>query len=236
MNKGFISLHRKILDWEWYKNTNVFRVFLHLLIKANHQDQKWQGIEVKRGQRITSYENISTEIGDLSVHQVRTALNKLKLTGEVTSQSTSKYTVITITNYIDYQGNDNQRNSQVTSRRQADDKQVATNNNENNENNENKGTHTLSNWKGEYGEKYIEAFNKLFNSKFRLTPDRIKKLKLRFQTYDSEEISTALINLSKSKFHHGDNDRGWKADPDFLIRSDEQVDKWLNHGGSDERK
>ena len=43
-----------------------------------------------------------------------------------------------------------------------------------------------------------------------------------------EEILKALDNLSKSEFHQGDNDRGWKADPDFLIRNDEQIDKWLN--------
>ena len=88
-------------------------------------------------------------------------------------------------------------------------------------------------WKPEYGELYIKAFNRLFNAQYRVTPTRVAKLKVRFKTYTPEQISTALIALSKSKFYRGDNDRGWKADPDFLIRSDEQVDKWLNKGGGE---
>jgi hypothetical protein len=83
-------------------------------------------------------------------------------------------------------------------------------------------------YKKEYIQDYIDFFNKLFNSNFRVTPARENKLKLRFKTYTGDEILKALQNLSKSKFHQGDNDRGWKADPDFLIRSDEQIDIWLN--------
>ena len=78
---------------------------------------------------------------------------------------------------------------------------------------------------------YIEAFNKLFDARYIVTPARVAKLKARFKTYTPEQITQALVCLSKSKFHRGDNDRGWKADPDFLIRSDEQMDKWLNKGG-----
>ncbi len=32
MNKGFVVLHRKNTEWEWYSDTNVFRVFTHLRI------------------------------------------------------------------------------------------------------------------------------------------------------------------------------------------------------------
>lgn len=95
---------------------------------------------------------------------------------------------------------------------------------------ENKKEETCS-WKQEYGTRYIEAFNKLFSSNFILTPKRTQKLKERFKTFTKEQIAQALINLSKSKFHQGENDRNWKADPDFLIRNDEMVDKWLNAKG-----
>lgn len=92
---------------------------------------------------------------------------------------------------------------------------------------------TSFNWKEEYGEKYIRGFNELFGSNYRLTPSRKEKLKTRFKTYTTEEISKALVNLSESKFHQGHNDRNWRADPDFLIRNDEMVDKWLNCKGGD---
>lgn len=34
--------------------------------------------------------------------------------------------------------------------------------------------------------------------------------------------------MSKTPFFIGENDRGWKADPDYFLRSDEIVDKHLN--------
>lgn len=77
---------------------------------------------------------------------------------------------------------------------------------------------------------FINLFNKLFKRNFRVTTGRRKKLKTRLETFSYEEIKKALYNLSRSEFHQGKNDRGWKADPDFLLRSDEQVDKWLNTG------
>lgn len=74
----------------------------------------------------------------------------------------------------------------------------------------------------------IEYFNEIFSKQYRLTPDRSKKIKLRLKTYSLDEIKKAIYNLSKSKFHNGDNNRGWKATIDFIIRNDEKIDEFLN--------
>ena len=102
MSEGWISIHRKILEWEWYSDINVCRVFIHCLIKANHTGKKWQGVAIKRGQFITSNATLAHEC-NLSVKQVRTSLDKLKETGEVASNSTNKYTVVSMLNYEKYQ-------------------------------------------------------------------------------------------------------------------------------------
>lgn len=77
---------------------------------------------------------------------------------------------------------------------------------------------------------YVNRFNELFGTSFQVTEGRVKKLGLRLGTYSLSQLLDALLALSESKWHRGDNDRGWKADPDFLIRSDETIDKWLNSG------
>lgn len=77
MNSGFITLHRRILDWQWYEDANVMRVFLHLLLTANHKDKKWKETTIKRGQLATSYDSISMKLG-LTARQVRTSVGKLK--------------------------------------------------------------------------------------------------------------------------------------------------------------
>ena len=122
---GFIQLHRKIVEWEWYKNLNTFRVFLHCLLMANFTDGRFEGKEIKRGQFVTSLQNLSVQTS-LSVRQVRVALDHLIVTGELTSESYSKYRIITVVKYDIYQQIDKQIDNQMTSKRQADDKQVTS--------------------------------------------------------------------------------------------------------------
>ena len=99
---GFIVLQRKILSWDWYKDSNTKAVFLHLLLTANYEPGEWRGVKIKAGQRITSISKLSNEL-DLSFKEIRTALKHLQKTGEVACESTSQYTVITIKNYERYQ-------------------------------------------------------------------------------------------------------------------------------------
>ena len=113
---GWIKLHRKILEWEWYNDNNTKIVFLHLLLTANHKEKKWQGITIKRGQKLTSLQHLAEET-NLSMQQVRTALDKLKLTNEITTKSTNKNTLITIEKYSNYQDKDEENNKQDDIRR-----------------------------------------------------------------------------------------------------------------------
>jgi hypothetical protein len=219
MNSGFVQLHRQILQWEWYQNPNVKMLFIHCLLKANHKDKKWQGILVHRGSFITSHATLAKELG-LSVKKIRTALNHLISTGEVAKHSNNLHTVITINNYDLFQS----RASQQASKGQAKGKQRATTNNDNNDNNENKDTRPAV----RPIDLYIEKFNSSFSREFRVTEGRARKLRVRLKTYKLELILKALDNMSANKFYHGDNDKNWSADPDFLIRSDEQIDKFLN--------
>lgn len=141
--EGWIKLHRKMVDWEWYNDNNTKILFLHLLLTANHKDKKWQGQIIKRGQKITSLEHLAKET-NLSVQQIRTSLSKLKSTNEITSKTTNKNTLVTILKYSDYQDRDEedntqnniQDNNQITNEQQTNNKQITTNKNDKNEKNE----------------------------------------------------------------------------------------------------
>lgn len=71
---------------------------------------------------------------------------------------------------------------------------------------------------------FIKSFKKNENT-YKLSPARKAKLKVRLNDAGKEMIEKAIINVSNSPFHMGDNDRGWTADLDFIIRSYEQVEK-----------
>lgn len=100
--EGWIKLHRSILTWEWYSDINVRVLFIHLLLKANHAPNRWQGIEIQAGQLVTSLSKLEQETG-LSQKKIRNALKKLEKTGELGTQKGRAYTLITICNYERYQ-------------------------------------------------------------------------------------------------------------------------------------
>lgn len=139
---GHIKIDRKIQKWEWYQDSKMVHLFIHLLLNASYKDSKFRGIPIKRGQLITGRLKLSADVG-LSERAVRTCLNHLKKTKEITIQSTSKYSIITICKYDIYQSFDNNYDQQFdqqttnnsTKYRPSTDQQVTTSNNTNNINN-----------------------------------------------------------------------------------------------------
>ena len=128
---GWIKIHRQILEWEWYSDNNTFRLLMHLILKANHKEKRYRGIELKVGSVITSRDILAIEIG-LSVQQVRTSLDKLKSTNEITIKTSSQGTIIQVVNYQKYQV----ATSETTKEQPKNNQQVTTNKNEKKEKNE----------------------------------------------------------------------------------------------------
>ena len=137
MNNGWVKLHRGILEWEWYDDINTSRLFLHLLIIANHKDKNWRGILIKKGQKLTSQIKLADETG-LTRQQVRTSLDKLKSTNDITITTSAQSTVVTMVNWDKYQNQpaeqptDNQR---ATNEQPTDNQRVTTNKKDKNEKN-----------------------------------------------------------------------------------------------------
>ena len=82
---------------------------------ANWEDKNWEGQVIKRGSFVTSRSILAKETG-LTVQQLRTALDKLISTNELTRSTTNKYTVITVTNYDKYQNYNHVDNQQTTNK------------------------------------------------------------------------------------------------------------------------
>lgn len=200
---GWIKLHRKMVEWEWYDDNNTKILFLHLLLTANHADKKWRGQIIKRGQKITSLQHLADET-HLTVRQVRTSLNKLKSTNELTIKTTSKYSLVTILKYSDYQDrdeeddkqNDKQDDKQMTNERQTNDKQMTTNKNEKNNKN-NKNIKKESNKERSF-DKIIDAFTDNLDLRIELKNHlAVRKLKKGSLTDRAIELELkTLSNLS----------------------------------------
>lgn len=141
-NNGWIKLHRSITDWEWYTDPNTLCLWIHILLSVNHEQKKWRGMVIEAGQMVTSYASLSKKSG-LSIQSVRTSLNKLKSTGEITCKSTHQNTLITVVKWAEFQADDRitntpintQTNTQPTSDQHTTNTRLTTNKNDKNDKN-----------------------------------------------------------------------------------------------------
>lgn len=102
---AWIKLHNKFISWEWFAKPEMVQLFVWLLLKAASRDTTWQGIAIKRGQVLISQRKLAAELV-LSYKQVRTCLQRLQTTGEVTAAGAPGahgFTLVTICNYDSYQ-------------------------------------------------------------------------------------------------------------------------------------
>lgn len=125
---GWIKLHRQIVNWEWYSDSKTFRLFLHLLLTANHKDNNYRGKLIKKGCLVTGRELLSAQTG-MSVREIRTCLERLKSTNEIAIKTNSKGTEIQVINYEKYQSTTNE----TTNERPTNDQQTTTNKNDKND-------------------------------------------------------------------------------------------------------
>ena len=126
---GYIKIHRKITEWGWYKDPNTKAVFLHLLLTANYREREYMGMKILPGQCIIGRLELAKTLG-LTERSVRTALQHLKSTNEVTIKTTNRFSVVTIVNWEKYQMDDckttSKTTSKVTNKRPANDQQTTT--------------------------------------------------------------------------------------------------------------
>lgn len=108
-----------MLEWEWYDDTNVKIVFLHLLLSANFKENVWKGQRIGRGQLIIGKEKLGSKLG-LTISQIKTVFSKLQSSGEIAIKGTSKNTLVTLVNFDVWQKVETENNQQ-------DSQQIANN-------------------------------------------------------------------------------------------------------------
>ena len=128
MNTGWIKIYRSLLYWEWADVPEMVALWVRLIIRATHEDTQWHGVTISRGQLVTTTAKLAAESG-LSPQQVRTCLDRLKASNQINTQTTNKYTIITICKYEAYQETETteqQTNGKQTTRKQQTNNTQAT--------------------------------------------------------------------------------------------------------------
>lgn len=110
---GYIKMYRKLLDWQWFNVDYMVRVWIYILMKVSYDGGYYGTVKVDKGQMVTGRKKMAADL-NLSEQQIRTALDRLKATNEITIQSTNKYSVITVVNWADYQCDSSQSTNGIT--------------------------------------------------------------------------------------------------------------------------
>lgn len=110
MREGYIRLNRKLLEWEWFTDGNTLVVWIYILLNANWKDKRFRGKVIKRGQLLTTTTEMGAQL-NLTRQNIRTALNHLEETGEISTNKSTKYgTLITVEKYDLYQCDEDEAN------------------------------------------------------------------------------------------------------------------------------
>lgn len=214
MDNSWVKLYRKIGENDIMYDANAALVFLWLLI---HVDKSTGIVTTGRFQIATSL-----RLNSNTVYKILQRLEKkYKI---VTLNSNNKFTEISLLNWSKYQ-------SVVEAVTQVGNNKVTT-------------KEQQSNTKQEYRSKNIskdistlwDFYIKNSSTKEKLTDGRATKIKARMKVFTIEEIQLAIEHCFKSKFHTGTNERGWKANADYVFRSDEVIDNLKNLEPKDQTK
>ena len=202
MNKGWISLHRKIQDhwlWENKESYSNIQAWIDILLTVNHTDKKVliksTLFDVKRGDSIMSLDTWANR-WNWNKSKVRRFLKVLEVDGMIQLKNETQTTRITVCKYDSYQDIGNTNETEVKRKRNASETQVTPNNNVNNENNDN--TTTIE---AEDVLKRLETFAKNINpnTSWVIGMYRVHKLKEKNLTYVVKKyIDHALTLPDKS--------------------------------------
>lgn len=237
METGWIKIHRKLLEWEWADDPNMVALWIHLLLNANLTDKKYRGKTIPRGSFKTSLNELVSKTG-LSKRNLRTCLERLKSTHEVTQQTTHEYSIITICKFDTYQlidnttntPNDTPNDTQATHQRHTSDtpnkEKSPTPPKESIEEGKNERTISKEKVEKETGIDFMELvdfFNETTQGVFGtirppLNATRKAMLKARIAEHGQETFEEVVRMAMESEFLKGQNNQGWRASFDWLIK------------------
>lgn len=140
INKGWIKLHRSMLDNPVVcKDPEHMAVWVYLLLEATHQNIskvfKGDRITLQPGQLITGRKVISEKL-HINESKVQRILKNFKNEHQIEQQSSSRGSLITILAWNDYQNTEQQVEQKVNSKRTESEQQLNTLQECKNDNNE----------------------------------------------------------------------------------------------------
>ncbi|HSE29924.1 MAG TPA: hypothetical protein VLA77_05060 [Candidatus Saccharimonadales bacterium] len=206
MNGGWVKLYKKIFyKEELFTSGSTFPIFCLLLVMANENG------EVKTSKRFLAKKL------KMKATTVYDGLKKLEKATAIRLQTDQKPTIISICKWAEYQHKADQNPTAnrpyIKEKKRKEslskDKEIGQVSNE-----------TLTSVYRFYLDKFGTT-----EGLFKLTDKRKEMLRRRLTDAGENMVRMAIENTANASFYRGENDRNWKANLDFILRSYEQVER-----------
>ncbi len=220
--EGYIKLYRQLRGKGFYRNSKYVHLWVHLLLKANHGETEllWDGgvVRLVPGQFITGRKELSKETG-IRETTIEDILKLFENQHQIRQQTYSKFRIITIENWEEYQGFDKirQQNRQQSDNRATTERQQSdTNNNDKNDNNEKNNSKELGP-PVSYGNEDINKVISFLKEKLGGTPDGsqkenrmyasnlLKRIKKDYPDQSAPDVVCQMIELGLQDSFHAKN-------------------------------
>lgn len=235
-DKGWIKLHRKILDcWIWQdKPYDKARAWVDLLLLAMHHDKKIlideKIVVISRGSFLTSIVKLSDRWG-WSRNKVSRYLQLLENEQMLNTKRTPKGTLVTIVKYEDYQIFDSE---DETTHRTTHEASVVTAYEAPSETTNESQNKNIKNYKNEKNniiaisqdmKKSLDAWNELDTygiktvERLKSGTQRYQMLQARISEYGIDDVLKAIGRIKNSNFLQGKhNGKPWQITFDWFVR------------------
>ena len=139
--KGWIKLHRQLLDSAVFDNPDLLKLWVWCLLRATHKEHRQmvglQEIGLQEGQFIFG-RSMAAEKLNMSESKVYRLMKKLEGMNNISMKPNNKFTVVTVEKWVMYQGDNLESEQQTNNKRTTNEQQMNTNKNVKNDKNVNK--------------------------------------------------------------------------------------------------
>lgn len=231
-SNGWVKVHRRMFAYNENFDFLTIGILTWLIGAANTQESKilWRGKPrmLSRGQVLTSIKELWGESTDYSPKQVRLRIQRLVDSGTISVESVTHGTIITICNYDKYQ---EKGKTEGKPRENEGKTEVYYIEEEEKERRKEKKTFLSTSGEVDPPASPFSWFQNLWNEKCgslaacqRITPKRASAVRQRLKEFpDRGYWATTFDRIMESPFLTGNNNTGWKATFDWIIRPDNSV-------------
>lgn len=132
MHHGYVKFYRSLKDSSFYLDSEYVHLWVHLLLSVNHAEKRLKieksdkFLTIMPGQILTSRKTLTEQTG-IHRSKVERILKAFESEQQIEQQTFSKYRVISITKWAEYQCSEHENEQEMGTKRAADEQQMSTN-------------------------------------------------------------------------------------------------------------